>query len=720
VANIRPPALDKVGGQTHTVAPVLLAIGVFYLIGGVLSLRSLDAASPSPRTWGLLTDQLLFGWKDLLTTLPPVSGSGPLLVLPFALGLATGSVGMAVARLDLRPRWLRATAPLLVPGALLCLVLLLGLQRPQSLWVQGALFAAIGLAWLVVRGQRRTVAASRGAGALGRMLTGALLIGLAALVALPVGSWALGSDDDRTTLRAQVQPPFDIGEYPSPLSAFRRYVKVPTKPPPENLYERPLFTISGVPAGTRVRFATLDRYDGVVWGAANNTIPGATDDTYRRVSSTIDNPAEGEPVTATVTIDEGYDGVWLPVAGALQTLDFEVGETAAKSETFRFNLATSTAVVPSGLRVGDRYQFTAILPDDSLAIDDAPSSQVGEAGTAAQFLETQSQEWTLGESDPLRRVFAAAQHLKAEGKYSDGVVQAEKVYYAGHHVRRLGDDFVNAPIMAGNDEQYAATMALLANRIGVPARVVMGAVVPESGAVMGSDVSAWVELQLADGTWRTLPTEEFMGRERPAKLPPEDDRDLTGVNVPPPVPVPPPSVLGEQTESELTARNRRDPAEDPATAPAVPEWVRTLLVAVTGPLLAAALLMAAVVVAKLGRRRRRRYAGRASARIAGAWRELVDHARDLGQAVPVSVVTTRREQSLRLDSEAAPGLARRADAYVFGPDAPPVEAAEDYWSDVDEERRAMSASASRWRRLTAAVSLRTLRWGGPPTRRTPD
>ena len=51
-----------------------------------------------------------------------------------------------------RPRWLRAIAPAAGARRLLCLVILLGLARPQSLWVQGVLFAAIALAWLVVRG----------------------------------------------------------------------------------------------------------------------------------------------------------------------------------------------------------------------------------------------------------------------------------------------------------------------------------------------------------------------------------------------------------------------------------------------------------------------------------------------------------------------------------------------------------------------------------------
>ncbi|HQR27904.1 MAG TPA: transglutaminase-like domain-containing protein, partial [Nocardioides sp.] len=616
-------------------APALLVTVAFFLLGGVLCLRTSDAAPPTPAGWRLLTDQLLHGWKDLLTTLPPVDGSGPLLVLPWALGLLAGAVGMALARLGAGPRWLRAAAPLVAPTALLVVVILLGLARPQSLWVQGVVFAGTALAWLVVRGQRTPVSVSGGRGVVGRLLAGAALLGLAALLALPVGTFALGSDTHREILRTRVDPPFDVGQYPSPLASFRRFVKYPRTPPPENLYDATLFTVRGVPAGTRVRLAALDRYDGVVWGAANHTIPGATNDTYQRVSSLVDNPVEGRPVTATVTVGEGYSGVWLPLVGALQSLTFRAGDVDAKEESFRYNLAAATAVVPAGVHPGDRYAFTAVLPDDTLDPDAAPYPAVGEAAGAAAFLQTQAQEWTSAETDPVRRVLAAARHLKEEGKYSDGVAQAEKAFYAGHHERRLGPDFVNAPIMAGNDEQYAAVMALLANRIGVPARVVMGAVLPEGGRVTGADVSAWVELQVADGSWRTLPTEMFMGRERPAKLPPQSRRQLTGVNIPPPAPVPPPSVTGDQTEAEAKPRHQQSTEDDHATAGGLPGWVRALLVGVAAPLLALATVLAGVVLAKVGRRRYRRRRGRASARIVGAWRELVDHARDLGRPVPV-------------------------------------------------------------------------------------
>jgi Transglutaminase-like superfamily len=691
------------------VAPVLLAVVLFYLLGGLLCLRDQGAVAPVPDTWRLLTDQGLFGWKDLLTTLPPVDGDSALLVLPWALGLLGGAVGGGLSRLSVGPPWLRAAAPVAAMTALLGLVILLGVSHPQSLLLQGVLFPLVAIGWLGLRNQRTGGALRGRAGRLSRLALGSLVLGLAALVTLPLAGLLPIADSQRVILRNEVEPPFDIGQYPSPLASFRRYVDLKDEPTPENLYNTSLFTITGVEPGTRVRFASLDRYDGVVWGAANDTIPGATNDTYRRVSSTIDNPVEGTPVEVGVTLDEGYSGVWLPVVGALQSMRFDEGDPEAKAESFRFNLAASTAVVPSGVRPGDRYSFTAVLPDDSLSPETAPSSLVGEAADAAAFLETQAQEWSSGESLPMRRMFAIAEYLHDEGRYSDGVVPSEERYHAGHYVRRLSDEFVNAPLMVGNDEQYAAVMALLANRVGVPARVVMGAVVPDGGAVTGADVSAWVEVQAADGSWRTLPTEQFMSDQQPAKLPPQSDRSLTGVNIPPPAPIPPPSTIGDQTDLELEARKSAtgDSADDKLTQ-AIPGWVRLVAVALGGPLLAVLTLGAAVVVAKTWRRRRRRHAGRISARIVGAWRELVDHARDLGHPVPVGSVVTRREQSVAVDSTTAPQLARAADAHVFGPTSPDAETATTYWAAVDAERRALSASAGRRRRLRAAINPRTL------------
>ncbi len=699
-----------------SVVPALLVLGVFYVGGGLVIAEPGASRVPTLETVRQLSQEVLLGWKDLLTTLPPVTGTGPLLALPWGLGLFTGVVGMVLAASRVGPRWLSAGVPLVAPTALLALVILLGVGHPHSLWVQGAVFAVTALAWLSVRGQRARADVTGRSGRASRFVFAGALLAATGLLAAPVGNWAFGTGTERVVLRTRVDPPFDIGQYPSPLASFRRYVDMAKKPSPENVYDQTLFVIGGVEAGTRVRFATLDRYDGVVWGAANNTIPGSDTDTYQRVSSTIDNPVPGQLVRASVTVGPGYSGVWLPIAGALQTLRFEAGDVETKAETFRFNLATSTAVVPSSVSEGDRYSFSAVLVDDSLDIDSLPSGNVGEAGVAAAFLESQAAEWPAGETTPMRRVFAVAQHLRDEGKYSDGVAEAEKAYRSGHHLKRLADEFVNAPIMAGNDEQYAAVMALLANRLGVPARVVMGAIVPEGGEVHGSDVAAWVELQLSDGTWRTLPTEAFMGDERPAKLPPQSQQEQSGVRVPPPAPVPPPSVIGEQTETEVKARRSR-PGEDVAEATGKwPAWLGPALVFGGGPFIALLTFVVCVAVAKRWRRTSRRRSRRVSARFVGAWRELVDHARDLGQPVPVGALATRREQSVVLPTGGAIGLAREADARVFGPVPPKPSDATAYWKAIAAERKALSSAAGRKRQLRALFSLRSFRPGRDPSR----
>ncbi len=688
------------------VSAVVLTILVFVLVGGPLALRS----PPGPATLAELADLVLHGWKDLLTTLPPVDGDGPLLVLPWSLGLVAGLLGTLSARLHSGPAWLRSLLPLVAPTALLVAVILLGVRRPQSLWLQGVVLAVLALGWLVLRSQRSTGPVSGGAGRVRRILVGSAMLGLAATAALPVTTWVAGADTERVVLRTYVEPPFDIGQYPSPLSSFRRYVAMP-EPDAVNLHDVTLMTLDGAPEGSRVRIATLDRYDGVVWGAAEDTVPGSALDTFQRVSSTIDNPVAGERVDVAVTLGEGYSGVWLPTVGSLQSMHFDETEAGSGSgsveeqaESFRYNLATSTGVVPAGLGPGDVYHFTAVRPAEEVTETSAPSGDLTDAALAAGFLDTQAVQWTAGASEPMERVFAAAEHLRNEGKYSDGVLESEKIYHPGHHRRRLAEEFVNAPIMVGNDEQYAAVMALVANKIGVPARVVLGAVVPDDGIVEGKDVHAWVELQVADGSWRVLPTETFMDTDRPAEQPPIAEQEMSGTVVPPPAPIPPPSTLAEQNDAELDARkgDRVDRSDD-----GFPAWLRVVLLYVGLPLLVVALLLGSVVLAKVLRRRRRRSAERVTARIVGGWRELVDHARDLGQPVPVGAGWTRREQSTQLVCVQAPDLAALADRHVFGPTPPADAVASSYWQEVDVERRAMSHGVTRRRRLRAALSLRT-------------
>jgi len=559
----------------------------------------------------------------------------------------------------------------------------------------------LALAWLAVRVRRGAGVVHGRSGHVSRLVGGTGLVAVAGLLALPVGSWASG-DEDRLILREHVDPPFDIGQYASPLSSFRRYVE-DEHAGPANVYDDELFRVDGAPAGTRIRFAALDTYDGVVWGAGADSIPDSSADTFQRVSSEIHNPADGDALDVAVTVADGYSGPWLPTLGALQGLHFTRGDTDAKSETFRYNLATSTAVVPSGLLPGDRYEFRTVQTDEVLRPSDSPPPVMGTARVDDDFLETQATQWSAGESEPISRVFVIAAALKREADYSDGVLPAERIYHPGHHRSRLGEEFVDMPIKAGNDEQYAALMALLVHRVGIPSRVVMGATVPPGGVVHGKDVSAWVEVQVADGSWKTLPTEEFMDFSTPAEQPPQTKEELSGMVVPPPAPIPLPSIIGEQTDAELNAHRNRKDSDDEGFS--LPGWLRAILVYVAFPLLVLAALVGAVVGAKALRRRRRRTHVVVSRRFVGAWRELVDHARDLGTAVPSA--GTRREQALLVATVAAPGLARQADQHVFGPTVPADADAAAYWEIVGAERRAMSAGVPRWQRWLGAVDVRT-------------
>ncbi|WP_110182938.1 transglutaminase domain-containing protein [Nocardioides solisilvae] len=707
------------------VTAVLLAMVAFVLLGGPLTLRSEGNAAllPGPGTLSTLVDQLLHGWKDLLTTLPPVEGDGPLLVLPWVLGLVAGLLGAAAVLRDGRRAWLAALLPVLVAATVLAATILIGVSHPHSLLVQGGVFTGLALGWLAVRGRRATAGVRVGRPGPVRVAAGAGLLAVAAGVAVPVALAVMDDDPDRLVLREHVEPPFDIGQYPSPLAAFRNYVDLGKRAQGDarggNVYAEEMFVVSGAPAGTRLRLATLDHWDGMVYGATNDPLSQETGDAFQRVSSVIDNPVDGREVEVRVRVSSGYSGVWLPTVGALQGMEFESGDPRTKAESFRYNLATSTAVVPSGLHPGDVYSFEAVVPDDSLSPEVGASPLPGALNADTGFLDQARDKWTENASTPMERVFAAADHLKQKGRYSDGVRRAERGYHPGHGHKRLSDEFVNAEPMVGNDEQYAAVMALMANKLGVPARVVLGAVVPEDGVVRGEHVEAWVELRVEDGTWRTLPTDRFMSRKPPAERQPETQEPMTGTVVPPPAPIPPPSELGESSDSELRTRMQQEEAEEEdeeEAAGGLPAWVGTAAKVVGVPLLLVALLAGAVVGAKAYRRRRRRTAASVSARFVGGWRELVDHARDLGQPVPAGPTVTRRQQSARISSVGSLGLARRADSHVFGPRPPAPEEAESYWRAVEEERRTMLAGLTRWQRLRAALSLASFRSSSRPRR----
>jgi hypothetical protein len=692
----------------------LLGVAAAYLLlGGPLAVRGdlVAGVLPTGATFADLAHTLVHGWKRLVTMLPPVDAVGPLLALPLILGLVGAATTYTVAR-----RWQSPYAVVPAPLALLALVIGLGTLEPASLLAQGVAFGLLAIGWMVVRAARTRAPLQNGAGRGARAALAAGLLAVAAVAGYVAGPHLPGADvDARVVARSAVTPPFDIAQFPSPLAGFRRY----TEPNVAELWERDLLRVQGLPEGTPLRFATLDAYDGAVWGASNRAnngsqVPGAA---FQQVGSRVAIRSEGRTVTATVTVPEdGYRDVWLPTAGTVTGVAFAGGRADQLASRLWLNVDTNTAIVPDRLAPGDTYTLSALLPQTpdglpkSLQLDSGSLTEGVELG----FLDAKVDAWTGEAADPWAQLVAVARTMSSDGAYTDGGDRniVERNYLPGHSRGRLAR-FVGTTQLAGNDEQYAATLALVANRLGIPARVVMGAITPADGVVQGKHVHAWVEVRDAEGAWVPVLPEEFVPdrNKKPNQLQTRTEEKKVGAVVPPPAGVNPPSVLQGPDQAQNATNIKKPPKKllDPASWP---WWLRLLVFWVLLPALALLALYGAIRGLKAWRRRRHATRGPATARIAWAWDDLMATARSYGQ--PLSRRATRLEQASALGGRAdTHALASAANAHVFGPDDPGDEEAHAYWQLTNAARASLRSEADVWRRLRADLDLRPLFARGP-------
>ena len=263
--------------------------------------------------------------------------------------------------------------------------------------------------------------------------------------------------------------------------------------------------VTGAPAGTPLRFATLDYYDGGVWGAGSRAGHGLASTRARRSSRSGSGSArrgDGKPATLQVTIPEGgYSDVWLPTVGQVTGVKFAGARADQLASRLWLNTDTSTAIVPDRLSAGDRYTMHVLLPtkvvrdklpDVAVHRDRQPRREPGARlpRRAGRRLEPRrrgpvGRAAGGGRGDARRRRLHRRRHQELRRE----LLPRRATPAAGWPVSS------GATQLAGNDEQYAATLALVANRLDIPTRVVMGAVLPEGGVVKGRDVHAWVEVQ---------------------------------------------------------------------------------------------------------------------------------------------------------------------------------------------------------------------------------
>ena len=693
----------------------VMAVAVFFLLGGALAMRAQTAAGilPTPGSVQGLASVSVHGWKELLTTLPPVDSSGPLLAIPYILGLLGGVIGFTLARR------LRSTgAPLFAPAAMLAAVILLGTAKPAAQLLQGAVFGVVALGWAAVRGLRLRPPVQNGVGRRTRWVTAGALIGVTVVAAALVGPILPGGGTKRVVLRSYVTPPFDISAFPSPLVGYRKYPKAAKSP--NSLWDQTLFTVEGLPAGDYVRMATLDDYNGSVWGATSGTMAagvGQPQDAFARVGSTINTSATGTPITLKVTVGAAYASspdlnAWIPAAGTATSVSFSGPNAGSHAGQFRYNLATSEGILPDRLKDGDVYTVHAVTgpTDQASAALDSTAQPFGPptlSSSAYSFTSAQANKWSAGTAGTIPQLIAVAKYLVDHGAYSDGG-EGETQYLPGHSLFRLSTDFLNDKQPVGDDEQYAAAFALLANQLGVPARVVLGAEPEADGTVQGQDVHTWVEVHLSDGSWLSVPRSVFMPpvTQKPDAPLPDTIQTADAAVVPPPNPLRPPSALDLSTQDASSA-NHASANKHSGSGWEIPAFVVTIAKWTLPPILIVSAFCALVIGLKARRRNRRRTLGPATARVSHGWLEIVDHAADLGTVVPSG--QTRREEATALDAYEVTALASDADATVFGPGDPPEAQVDDYWRRVDELRAAMSQGVGRFQRWRAALSLRSFR-----------
>ncbi|MFZ4841577.1 DUF3488 domain-containing protein [Mycetocola saprophilus] len=594
----------------------------------------------------------------------------------------------------------------------------------------------------------------------GRRITGGVLL-VAALGGSALGAPALTALGQREVPRAYVDPNLIIQAEPTPLGSYRQWKR-------DTVFNEDLFRVTSPGEGPeRLGLAVLDGYDGTDFHVASPAEGGTR---FTRFPGAVSG---GATQRVRVEIDAGYSQLWLPLPAQIAQPPRFMGNRAdVLEDSFYLNRDTGTGVVtpPSdpldrggavGVRAGDGYEVEyARNPVDATSPADPAAKQprfpTREMPELTAWLRAQAQPQNAAGFETLVKRLRDRGYL-SHGLADDRVNSAwiaglrESGGYqfspssAGHSGARIEQMFEElnrqqraagpeaderALIAAvGDDEQFAAAVAIIADTFGYDTRVVVGVRLGEARDIAGvpacretctgANLAAWVEVRGANDEWHAvdvtpqsanLPTDLVEGQQLPEYA--TRAQDLNAKSDDPQLNV----GEGESTDN---------PDQDRAA------WVEILwtVLRIVGLSLGALVLLALPIlylpIAKRLRRKRRYAPAPAETRALGAWGELLDGYRDAGGTVPRGV--PRVDQALALARDGVspdPGdhteaereqerllisIARRVDRAVFARGLSGEDEVERIWDDVTEALATLRATEpGRWRRLRTRLSLRSL------------
>jgi len=424
-----------------------------------------------------------------------------------------------------------------------------------------------------------------------------------------------------------------------------------------------------------------------------STVPSATA-TVRHYTMTVDALVNKYlPVPEGLTSLSSLPGDWF-IDGGSGTI-FAGPGTSTRGASWQADAVEGT---PSPAQLQAAQAVTA--PDNEAARN---------ASVVPPALATTAQQVTAGKTTNYERALALQQWFLDNFTYSTDVKSDQSASYL--------EQFLND--RKGYCQQFAATMALMARSLGIPARVVVGYTQgslssdSHTWVVKAKDAHAWPELSFPGLGWvRFEPTPRGAAQGGTVSIPTYATPGVVPTGTPSSQPssssssTGPGGKLGTLTERENRGAVPFDgPAVDTATTP--DQWRLRGLVALVLVVLAG---LAVPAVRRLLRRRRRLSA---TAGVEDAWDELRDTARDLGlpwsdsltprQAV-ASVITRERLQGKV--AEAATRVGRTTERARYAPTPPSTQGLSE---DVSAVRTALLDRVDRPTRIRALLLPASLR-----------
>jgi transglutaminase-like putative cysteine protease len=464
---------------------------------------------------------------------------------------------------------------------------------------------------------------------------------------------------------------------------------------PENV-EVIRFT-TNAPAPEYLRLLTLDVYDGEVWRTSDRPVPEGN-----RVDGGLPSPPGLGPDVARseqryqVEITDNLQSQWLP-------LPYPAAGIAAADGDWRYDASTLDVVATDRTTEGLRYDVT------SLEVTPTPEQLSGPPPAPGRLVELLELPADL---PPVVRDLAREVTLEATDNYGRAVALQQWFRSGGGFVYDLSVDPGNGSndLVAfleerrGYCEQYAATMAIMARSLGIPARVAVGYLrggQPQPGfwVVRAQDAHAWPELYFEGVGWvRFEPTPAARTGSAPDYTVP----DATQTDVP------------ESLDTPVDASSAEDPTAVAPLDDVVQEGSLSSSQPSRLPLLAvvAVLGLVSVIPVVAGwavRRRRWRRAADDPARVAeAAWADVQDAALEMGfstdSADTIRVSAAALSQSAGLSGEPRERLdaiaraTERARYAGVPPRAGSVQA-----TDAVVVRQALEAATSRGTRWKARL-----------------